>query len=80
MELNTKNTNPKHSMKLILFCKYINSCCYVFKDKKYVLIMVDPDTGEAADVLHWMVTDIEVIITCCRSRPLDKHNLNEKRV
>jgi phosphatidylethanolamine-binding protein (PEBP) family uncharacterized protein len=52
----------------------------VFKDKKYVLIMVDPDAGEAADVLHWMVTDIEVIITCCRSRPLDKHNLNEKRV
>jgi phosphatidylethanolamine-binding protein (PEBP) family uncharacterized protein len=36
-------------------------CYYVFKDKKYVLIMVDPDAGEAADVLHWMVTDIQVI-------------------
>ena len=51
----------------------------MFKDKKYMLIMVDPDAGEAADVLHWMVTDIEVISTCCRIRPLDKHNLNEKK-
>jgi len=47
----------------------------VFKDKKYVLIMVDPDAGEAADVLHWMVTDIEVIVTCLTT-PLAKQNWN----
>ena len=48
----------------------------MFKDKKYILIMVDPDAGQAAYVLHWMVTDIEVSVTCL-STPLDKQKYYE---
>jgi hypothetical protein len=60
--LNTKTQTLSQALyKTPIILQIYKYCYYVFKDKKYVLIMVDPDAGEAADVLHWMVSDIQVI-------------------